>query len=95
MVILTKNVRKSLTPTMMMTNKSLTLAIIMAITLFNCQITTTQAQGQLSVDEDFSRLLGKCKMFDDDFDSCMKDVFNDLRAYFPTGICIFKMNEIV
>ncbi|XP_046805116.1 uncharacterized protein LOC111676167 [Lucilia cuprina] len=96
MIKFTKNERKSLTtmktPTMMMvmttlsSTTTLTLAIIMAITLFNSKIITTQAQGHISVDEDFSRLLGKCKMFDEDFDSCMKDVFNDLRAYFPTGV---------
>lgn len=74
-----KNESKSLTTTF------LTLALMMAITLFNCRIAPIDAQGQLSVEDDFSRLLGKCKMFDEDFDSCMKDVFNDLRAYFPTG----------
>lgn len=64
---------------------TVTLAIIMAIVLLNNKISTASAQGQLSVDEDFSRLLGKCGVNDDDFDACMKDVFNDLRAYFPTG----------
>ena len=72
---------------------TITLAIIMAIVLLNNKIITTTAQGQLSVDEDFSRLLGKCGVNDDDFDKCMKDVFNDLRAYFPTGTPSYNNNN--
>lgn len=43
------------------------------------------AQGQITVDDDFEHLLGKCKAGSVEFDDCMKEVFNDLRAYFPTG----------
>lgn len=44
-----------------------------------------KAQGQITVDDDFARLLGKCKTGSAEFDDCMKEVFNDLRAYFATG----------
>ncbi|XP_037952425.1 uncharacterized protein LOC119682928 [Teleopsis dalmanni] len=45
-----------------------------------------KAEGQVSVDDDFHRILGKCKSDSDGFDDCMRDAFNDLRAYFPTGV---------
>uniref|UniRef100_W8BWQ6 Circadian clock-controlled protein n=2 Tax=Ceratitis capitata TaxID=7213 RepID=W8BWQ6_CERCA len=49
------------------------------------------AQGQVSVDDDFKRLLGRCKVGSEDFDNCMKTVFNDLRAYFPTGVPAYNI----
>lgn len=35
--------------------------------------------------DEFIRLIGRCSRRAPDFDRCMKDLFNDLRAYFPTG----------
>uniref|UniRef100_A0A0A1WCE9 Circadian clock-controlled protein n=1 Tax=Zeugodacus cucurbitae TaxID=28588 RepID=A0A0A1WCE9_ZEUCU len=49
------------------------------------------AQGQITVDDDFARLMGKCKTDSAEFDDCMKDVFNDLRAYFPTGVPAYNI----
>lgn len=36
-------------------------------------------------DDGFLRLIGRCSRRAPDFDRCMKDLFNDLRVYFPTG----------
>lgn len=62
------------------------LAYVTALIAF-CGITigSTNAIEQPSIREEMSRLLGKCHLQSDDYDFCMKDVFNDLRAYFPTG----------
>ncbi|XP_073819841.1 juvenile hormone binding protein 16 [Musca autumnalis] len=49
-------------------------------------ITSTNAIEQPSIHEEMRRLLGKCHLQSEDFDFCMKDVFNDFRAYFPTGV---------
>ncbi|XP_053965724.1 uncharacterized protein LOC128868030 [Anastrepha ludens] len=73
-------------------SKLLLQCILMAMTI-SCATTNlgVQAQGQLTVDDDFTRLLGKCKMGDAEFDACMKGVFNDLRAYFPTGVPAYNI----
>ncbi|XP_019892894.2 uncharacterized protein LOC101889419 [Musca domestica] len=66
---------------------TMALAYVTALIAF-CGITigSTNAIEQPSIREEMSRLLGKCHLQSDDYDFCMKDVFNDLRAYFPTGI---------
>ncbi|XP_055384447.1 uncharacterized protein LOC129614084 [Condylostylus longicornis] len=33
-----------------------------------------------------ANLLGRCRLRSETFNSCMKNVFNDLRIFFPTGI---------
>ncbi|XP_068158101.1 uncharacterized protein Jhbp16 [Drosophila tropicalis] len=45
-----------------------------------------QTSSQIDVDEDLKHLLGRCHSQAEDFNDCMKQVFNDLRAYFTTGI---------
>ncbi|XP_075166980.1 juvenile hormone binding protein 16 [Haematobia irritans] len=65
---------------------ALALVITVVIIAGCCIITGTDAINQPSVDEEMSRLLGKCDIQSDEFDYCMKDVCNDLRAYFQTGI---------
>lgn len=59
--------------------------VIVAITFGSINITITDAKGQLEVDEDISRLLGRCRLRSEDLDLCMKDTLNDFRAYFSTG----------
>lgn len=47
-----------------------------------------QASSQIAVDEDLKHLLARCHRdptHADDYNDCMKQVFNDLRAYFTTG----------
>lgn len=47
-----------------------------------------QASSQIAVDEDLKHLLARCHKepaHADDYNDCMKQVFNDLRAYFTTG----------
>lgn len=46
------------------------------------------ASSQIDVDEDLKHLLARCHRDParaDDYNDCMKQVFNDLRAYFTTG----------
>lgn len=47
------------------------------------------ASSQIAVDEDLKHLLARCHRdaarAADDYNDCMKQVFNDLRAYFTTG----------
>lgn len=47
------------------------------------------ASNQIAVDEDLKHLLARCHRdaarANDDYNDCMKQVFNDLRAYFTTG----------
>ncbi|XP_017466608.1 PREDICTED: uncharacterized protein LOC108359306 [Rhagoletis zephyria] len=66
----------------------LLLQCILMVIVITCAATRlgAHAQGQITVDDDFQRLLGRCKMGSTEFDDCMKEVFNDLRAYFPTGV---------
>lgn len=48
----------------------------------------TEASGQIDVDEDLKHLIGRCHRDDanlEAYNDCMKQVFNDLRAYFTTG----------
>lgn len=59
---------------------------------FSCQMMTTVEGQQLSVKEDFRSLLGKCQFGLSNFDDCMKDVFNDFRAYYQTGLCDLNKN---
>ncbi|XP_030374157.1 uncharacterized protein LOC115623761 [Scaptodrosophila lebanonensis] len=49
---------------------------------------STHASNQISVDEDLKHLIGRCESQSAgaEFDECMRQVFNDLRAYFPTGV---------
>lgn len=47
------------------------------------------ASSQIDVDEDLKHLLARCHRdaarAEDDYNDCMKQVFNDLRAFFTTG----------
>jgi len=45
------------------------------------------ASSQIDVDADLRHMLGRCQTTDEDFNECMRQVFNDLRAYFTTGEC--------
>ncbi|EDW15962.1 uncharacterized protein LOC6574454 [Drosophila mojavensis] len=49
----------------------------------------TSASSQIDVDEDLKHLIGRCHRDEanlDAYNDCMKQVFNDLRAYFTTGV---------
>ncbi|XP_055907708.1 uncharacterized protein LOC129942662 [Eupeodes corollae] len=55
---------------------------LILVAIFLCfSISTT-----VRCDEEFSRILGRCPKNAPDFDDCMKVAFNDLKAYFSTGI---------
>ncbi|XP_018801539.1 PREDICTED: uncharacterized protein LOC108976732 [Bactrocera latifrons] len=64
--------------------------MVIVITCVNTNLGAA-AQGQITVDDDFARLLGRCKTGSAEFDGCMKEVFNDLRAYFPTGVPAYNI----
>ncbi|EDV91155.1 circadian clock-controlled protein daywake [Drosophila grimshawi] len=49
----------------------------------------TEASSQIDVDQDLKHLIGRCHRDPgnpDEYNDCMKQVFNDLRAYFTTGV---------
>ncbi|ALC47202.1 CG15497 [Drosophila busckii] len=47
---------------------------------------------QISVDEDLQNLLGRChNQSGDDYNNCMKQTFNDLRAFFTTGVPTYNI----
>ena len=61
--------------------------LILATAFCGFCLDKTSAQGhQLSVNEDITNLLGKCQYGSAEFDECMKDVFNDFKAYYTTGM---------
>uniref|UniRef100_A0A1A9UYH3 Uncharacterized protein n=1 Tax=Glossina austeni TaxID=7395 RepID=A0A1A9UYH3_GLOAU len=62
--------------------------LLVIIVIINCNV---QAQDQFSVDEDLTHLLGRCKMNSEDYDQCMKQVLNDLKSYYTTGIPIYNV----
>ncbi|XP_067613911.1 uncharacterized protein Jhbp16 [Eurosta solidaginis] len=65
---------------------------LMAIAITGATINLgVNGQGQITVDDDFTRLLGRCKLGSSDFDDCMKEVFNDLRAFYPTGVPAYNI----
>ncbi|KRK03051.1 uncharacterized protein Dyak_GE28935 [Drosophila yakuba] len=60
------------------------LAYLVATTLFATHL--ANASSQIDVDADLKHMLGRCHRVDEDFNECMRQVFNDLRAYFTTGV---------
>uniref|UniRef100_A0A1A9W2B8 Uncharacterized protein n=1 Tax=Glossina brevipalpis TaxID=37001 RepID=A0A1A9W2B8_9MUSC len=63
-------------------------ALLFIMITINCNV---KAQDQFSTDEDLKRLLGRCKMNSEVFDECMKNVLNDLKAYYRTGISSYNI----
>ncbi|EDV42092.1 uncharacterized protein Dana_GF17181, isoform A [Drosophila ananassae] len=57
---------------------------IVVIFLFATHL--AHASSQIDVDEDLKHMLGRCRGTDEDYNECMRQVFNDLRAYFTTGV---------
>ncbi|XP_017035653.1 uncharacterized protein Jhbp16 [Drosophila kikkawai] len=60
------------------------LVYLMVIFLFAQHL--ANASSQIDVDEDLRHLLGRCQSVGEDYNECMRQVFNDLRAYFTTGV---------
>lgn len=56
-----------------------------AILLHIIIVVSTVVHADDNDDEEFLRLIGRCSRRAPDFDRCMRDLFNDLRVYFPTG----------
>ncbi|XP_043654929.1 circadian clock-controlled protein daywake [Drosophila teissieri] len=60
------------------------LAYLVATMLFATHL--ANASSQIDVDADLKHMLGRCHRVNEDFNECMRQVFNDLRAYFTTGV---------
>ncbi|XP_034661439.1 circadian clock-controlled protein [Drosophila subobscura] len=60
------------------------LAAFVVVQLVN--VAQVHASNQIDVESDLRHLLGRCHSQSDEYNDCMKQVFNDLRAYFTTGI---------
>ncbi|XP_060647609.1 circadian clock-controlled protein daywake [Drosophila nasuta] len=61
---------------------------LVAVILIACGVAHA-SNHQIDVDEDLKHLIGRChrdQASDGDYNDCMKQVFNDLRAYFTTGV---------
>lgn len=71
-----------------MSQKSLGFGVVVALVIVIAR--PAHASSQIAVDEDLKHLLARChrdaaRADDADYNDCMKQVFNDLRAYFTTG----------
>lgn len=67
-----------------------TFLVLVVIAVF---VGKTDASSQIDVDDDLKHLIGRCHRDEanlDAYNDCMKQVFNDLRAYFTTGELLLK-----